>query len=174
MRARDNPFRTECLQRLRYRFAGITWEELLGRCERLNYRGAVVGRCGSGKTTLLEELAPKLQERGLVTRSIRLSREQPSFKPGFLSQLVLKLSDREILLLDGAEQLSLGGWHWFKCRTRAAGGLIVTTHLPGRLPTLWECRTSAPLLAQLAADLLGTEAEDLQRQAEELFERHRG
>lgn len=42
--------------------------------------------------------------------------------------------------------------------SRGLGGLIVTTHQPGRLPTLHEHRTDAGLLQALVAELVGAEA----------------
>jgi len=174
MRARDNPFRSERILQLRYRLEGITWAELLKRCEALGGRAALVGPCGSGKTTLLEQLVPRFRERGLATHFIRLNHETGAFEPGFISRLAARLTGRDVLLLDGAEQLSLARWHWFKWRTRRAGRLIITTHLPGRLPTLWECRTSTGLLRQLAADLLQTDSGCDSELAQDLFLKHRG
>jgi hypothetical protein len=65
-------------------------------------------------------------------------------------------------------------WHRFRRRSRAAGGLLITTHQPGRLPTLWQCRTSAALLAAIAAELLGVENEMIRDLAETLFQKQRG
>jgi hypothetical protein len=157
MRARDNPFRTECLLQVRYRLQGMTWAELLSRCERLGYRAALVGAHGSGKTTLIENLEPRLIDRGFRTRFIRLDAEHRRFDSDFLKDLFAGLTERDILLFDGAEQMNPFAWHWFRQRSRGASGLIITTHQPGRLPTLWECRTSSELLARIAAELLGVE-----------------
>jgi hypothetical protein len=174
MRARDNPFRTECLLQIRYRLEGITWAELLSRCERLDYRAALVGAHGSGKTTLLENLEPGLMDRGFRTRFIRLDEEHRRFDSGFLKELFAELTERDILLFDGAEQMDPFAWQRFRRRSRTAGGLIITTHQPGRLPTLWECRTSADLLAAIAAELLGVEKDAVRDRAKELFREHRG
>ena len=64
MNARENPFRTECVHRVRYRFVDGTWDGLMARLKKLDCRAALVGPDGSGKTTLLDELAPRLERLG--------------------------------------------------------------------------------------------------------------
>lgn len=173
-RARDNPFRTERLRQVRYRLVGLTWPELLARCETLRYRVALVGPHGSGKTTLLEDLAPHLHQRGFRTRLIRLTEDCPKLDRGSAQRVFTTLSPSDILLFDGAEQLNPLAWLWFRWRTRTAGGLIITTHRPGRLPTLLQCSTSADLLAEIAAELLASPPETLRPQAATLFAKHHG
>ena len=159
---------------MRYRLEGITWTELLARCEKLRYRAALVGPHGSGKTTLLEDLEPRLRELGFGTRLIRLDAEHPAFDPGFADALAAGHTTRDIVLFDGAEQMNPFEWRWFHWRMRHTGGLIITTHQAGRLLTLWECRTSPALLAGIAGDLLEVERATLHCQAEMLFQKHRG
>src|SRR5260370_33067107 len=106
MRARDNPFRTECVLSVRYRLQGITWPELLARCEALHYRASLIGPCGCGKTTLLEDLESRLRQRQFSTRFLRLDEEHPRFESGVLSRLAAGLSAQDILLFDGAEQMN--------------------------------------------------------------------
>ena len=174
MRARDNPFRTERILQVRYQLQGIQWSDLLARCQTLRYRAALIGRHGAGKTTLLENLEPRLNDLGFRTRLIRLSQENRAFEPGFLKSLFAGLSTRDIILFDGAEQMNLFAWQSFRWRSRHVGGLIITTHQPGRLPTLWECRTSPALLARIAAELLDSDPETIQELADALFRKHRG
>jgi len=174
MRARDNPFRTERILQVRYRLSEAGWNELLSRFEAARYRGALVGPRGSGKTTLLEDLEHRLRARGFGTRLLRLNEEEPALDLRFLARLCQALTARDILLLDGAEQMNWFAWRSFLWRTRSAAGLLITTHQHGRLPTVWECRTSCELLVGIAADLLGTRSMGLRRQAEALFTRHRG
>jgi len=174
MRARDNPFRSECLLQIRYRLRDTTWPHLLARLERLHFRAALVGPHGSGKTTLLEDLQSRLRERGFGTLCIRLDDEQRSFENGFLDSLFGGITDNDIILFDGAEQMSPLVWWRFQRRSRRAGGLIITSHRPGRLPTLLECRTTADLLAGIASQLLGEDLEQVQSKAEILYRKYRG
>ena len=169
MKARENPFRTELLLRVRYEPIGTTWEDILARCESLRFRAAIIGPHGSGKTTLLEDLESRLRERGFGTRLIRLDTQEPLFRPGFLGELFRGPGPRDIILFDGAEQLSLPRWLWFRWHARRAAGVIITTHRAGRLPTLWECRTSPELLARIASRLLGADSQTVRPRAELLF-----
>lgn len=174
MRAQDNPFRVERLDAIRYRLAGTTWEELLERLEAAGYRAAIVGPQGHGKTTLLEDLASRLTARGLRVRSVSLHDGQSRLSPEQSRRLLEGVTPRDLLFLDGAEQLSVLSWLHLRWRSRRAGGLVITSHRPGLLPTLYECRTTPELLAGIVRDLLGAEAEGLRPSPEELFSRHGG
>jgi hypothetical protein len=76
-------------------------------------------------------------------------------------------------LLDGAEQLSWPRKRTLLRTTRHGGGLIVTTHRAGLLPTLYQCRTSPQLLGGLLEEL---EPQYATSEAElgALFRRHHG
>jgi energy-coupling factor transporter ATP-binding protein EcfA2 len=174
MRARDNPFRSERLLQIRYRLRDTTWPQLLARLERLRFRAALVGPHGSGKTTLLEDLKERLRERGFGTLWIRLDDEHRSFESRFLDGFFRGVTSNKIILFDGAEQMSPLVWWRFQRRSHRAGGLIITTHRPGRLPTLLECRTTAELLAGIASELLGENLERVQSKAEMLYQKYRG
>ena len=170
MRAADNPFTVQKVRRIRYRLSGVTWEGLLDRLAVLRYRAALIGPHGHGKTTLLEDLAPHLEALGFRIRSVmlhtgdrRLTREQ--------RQALFQNPDpRDFLFVDGAEQLCRWAWLDLRWRSRSAGGLLITSHRAGLLPTLLDCETSPDLLAGIVQDLLGRKVEA----PEELFERHRG
>lgn len=174
MRARDNPFRSDRVLAVRYRLQGGSWEDLLARFDALGRRAAIVGPKGSGKTTLLEDLAPRFRERGFSIRELRLSQETPRFEQGVLEDLFASLTARDLILFDGAEQLSWLAWSRFERRSRAAGGLLVTVHQPGRLPTLLETQTDARLLACLIDQILEDRADEARALAPQLFERHGG
>lgn len=174
MRACDNPFRSERVLQVRYRVQGATWEELLERWRAVGRRGAIIGPHGTGKTTLLETLEPRLHAQGFSTRFIRLNTERRNLEPGVLNELCTGLTLQDVLLVDGAEQMSPLAWHWFRWRTRAAAGLLITTHAPGRLPAVWKCHTSPTLLAEIAAGLLAVEPVSLRDRAEALFRKHQG
>ncbi|HYU32193.1 MAG TPA: hypothetical protein VEW48_08515 [Thermoanaerobaculia bacterium] len=170
MRAADNPFTVQKVQRIRYRPAGVTWEALLARLASQRYRAAIVGPHGRGKTTLLEDLAPRLEALGFRIRSVmlhtggrRLSREQREVLLG-------DLTPADILCVDGAEQLGRGAWLALRFRSREAGGLVITSHRPGLLPTLLDCETTPELLEGIVRELAGREVEGI----ETLFLRHGG
>jgi hypothetical protein len=206
MRARDNPFSTDRVLKVRYRPQGESWGALMVRLASLRYRAAIVGPEGSGKTTLLEDLAPRLEAVGFAVRFVRLEPDGgsrslgldagpvwgrgalvsgPSLESAAGNQRYFPppstgakthppLCPRDIVLLDGADLLS--AWRWFRLRRRlrAAGGLVITTHRPGRLPTLVECATSPELLDAIVRDLLGDAAEGWRSRLPALFAKHGG
>jgi hypothetical protein len=173
MKARDNPFRTDRVLGVRYRLRGESWEELLARLKSLGYRAAIIGPKGSGKTTLLEDLGPHLAALGFGVIRLRLDRETRSFPAQRLKRLFDELSERDVILFDGAEQLSRLDWLGFKLRSKKAGGLVITSHRGGRLPTLKRCATTPELLREIIAELLGPEAAS-QINASELHAKHDG
>jgi len=174
MRARDNPFRSDRLLSVRYQLQGGSWETLFARFETLGRRAAIVGPQGSGKTTLLEDLSSRFRERGYVIRALRLDAETPRFDEAFLEDFFPSLGPRDLILFDGAEQLSWLAWTRFERRSRAAGGQLVTLHQPGRLRTLIETRTSPELLDGLVGQILGDRAGDVRPLTRGLFEKHGG
>jgi energy-coupling factor transporter ATP-binding protein EcfA2 len=173
LRARDNPFAVERVLRLRYQFRDDDWSSLLQRLRSLNDRAAIVGPKGSGKTTLLEELAERLSARGLRIHRLFLNEQSRAYPADFVRRLSSSLGERDIILFDGCEQLSLPAWWRFQWATRRAGGLVITRHLPGRLPTLIECRTTRELFAELVGRLHDPAmlAPDM---LDRLFVKHRG
>jgi hypothetical protein len=171
LRARDNPFAVQRVHAIRYRLAGVTWEELLERLAALDFRAALVGPHGHGKTTLLEDLGVRLAERGFLIRRVTLRQGERRLGPVRSSALFRDPGPRDLLLVDGAEQLDPLSWWTLRLRSRAAAGLIVTSHRPGLLPALHECRTTPDLLAGIVADLAGTADEE---ETAELFARHGG
>lgn len=157
MRARDNPFSVSRVLELRYQFhsqADLGWPSLLSRLEGLRYRAAIIGPHGSGKTTLLEDLGSRLAEQGFRIHPVFLNRQDRAYPHDFVTRTVGKLSSRDIVLLDGCEQLGPHHWWRFRWQMRHAGGLVVTTHRAGRLPVLWRCRTDPELLFKLVNSLV--------------------
>lgn len=174
MRARDNPFRSDRVLAVRYRLLHGTWEDLFAQLEALGFRAAIVGPQGSGKTTLLEDLKPRLEAGGFSVRELRLDTESPSFEPEFLEDLFATLGSHEVILFDGAEQLKWAEWVRFERRSRAAAGLVITSHRPGLLPTLLETTTTPELLRGLVDQILGDRAAELRPLLPGILERHRG
>jgi hypothetical protein len=171
LRARDNPFATDRIIRERYRLDASGWALLSARLRVLRHRGAIVGPHGSGKTTLLEDLAERLAMQGWRITQVRLTEEFPSLGRSISARKLRALEPRDLLLLDGAEQLAAPQWWLVRWRARRAGGIIITSHTPGRLPTLWRCRTTPELLRDLS-DSLGVPLAE--NDAADLYSRHRG
>lgn len=138
----------------------------MARLAALAYRCAIVGPDGSGKTTLLEEIGSRLADK-FEPKSLALTLDNRKFPA---ASFFSGLGPAHVILFDGADLLTSADWHRFKRKASKAGGLIITSHRTGLLPTLIECRTSAKLLAELAHALAG--AVDLPVQ--ELYTRHRG
>jgi hypothetical protein len=175
MRARDNPFRTDKVLQIRYRLQNTTWEKALEKLQNLCYRGSVVGREGVGKSTLLEDLIPRLSFLGFGVKKLRLFQGQTCLPPCVEKELWDTLSPKDIILLDSAEQMSYFAWRRFKKKSTTAGGLIITSHTRGMLPTWIECRTSPELFYSIVQDLIGQgEAISLKETIWELFARHQG
>jgi hypothetical protein len=140
----------------------------------LGRRGALVGPKGHGKTTLLEDLRDVLQQRGWRVHLLRLSQEAPRLPKNVWTQLPRPLTAQDMLMLDGAEQMSLWRWLAFRRHARAAGGLLITTHRPGRLPTLLQCETSPVLLEGIVETLLGELNSEMKNLCATLFRQHHG
>lgn len=177
MRARHNPFATEHVLRLRYQFRnpdGDGWSALLARLEALRFHAAIVGPHGSGKTTLLEDLGPRLRDRGFRTHAVFLNEQDRDYPVDFLRRVRPGLTENDIILFDGCEQLGLFNWLRFCRQTRRAGGLIVTTHRPGRLPLLRQCATDPDLLDDLVRRLGGDASRPTPTNIRRLYDSHHG
>jgi hypothetical protein len=175
MRARDNPFAVHRIHALRFRLTEDGWCELLARLRAVDMRAAIVGPEGAGKTLLLEELDARLGALGLAPRLLTLRRGERRPVPAARAALLAGLGAGDVVLVDGADELGPLAWSSLRRAARAAGGLVVTSHRPGLLPTLWTCRTSPELLADLVQELVGgEEADALRPRLAILFDRHRG
>ena len=152
--ARDNPFRVRRVLRLRYRLEEEGWRGLLERLDRLDRRAALVGPEGSGKTTLLEDLEGRLEDRGWRLLRLRLCCDRRRLGRGEWTRIAAA-GGETVVTVDGVEQLSWWQRRRLERLSRRAGGLVVTSHRSGRLPTLREHRTSPELLTALVSDLVG-------------------
>ena len=172
MRAADNPFAVQKVLRIRYRFSDQAWEGLLDRLAALHFRAAIVGPHGRGKTTLLEDLAPRLEALGFRIRSVMLHTGNSLLTREQKVTLFRHLSPRDFLCIDGAEQLNRIAWLALLARSQSAGGLVITSHRPGLLPSLLECETSPELLEGIVKDLAGPQVDG--DRIRDLFDRHHG
>lgn len=169
--ARDNPFTAARIHALPYSPHGASFEALHERWNALGRRAAIVGPHGTGKSTCLKQLAADFEQQRYRVLRLTLNDTHAWFTPGELETLHA-LDTQTIVLLDGAEQLGPLGWYQFKRMTRKGGGVLITMHQPGRLPTLLQTQTSPDLLKQLLVALGVTTWRD--EQIVRLFERFEG
>ena len=165
--AAANPFRVEQLHRVPYWDPALDWERLLAKIESRRCRGAIVGPHGHGKTTLLLELARRLQQAGHAVAHHTLGDADRV-------EASLVADPATIYLLDGAERLGPLRWRAFRWRMRAARGIIITAHRPGRLPTLHHCVTTPGTVAHLVQQLAPAHALALAPRIPRLHEQHQG
>ncbi len=174
MKARDNPFGVDCVHRIRYRPFDTTFEEILARLDKLNYRAAIVGPEGSGKTTLLEDLQVALEQRGFRTRMVFANDTRP-FTDAACRRLLSELPPGEIILLDGADAIGPASWRLLRHRTiQHARGLVITSHRRGRFPTLIDCRTTPALLREIVSDLVAPSHDIPRGLLDRLYNEHQG
>lgn len=151
MLARENPFRTDRLEGLPFRFTDGSMSELLARLEKLAWRGAIVGPHGSGKTTLLEHVIQEIMQLGFRVRFTRLDDQSRKLSRRF----TIPVPDRrDFLFVDGVDLLPGIIRLCLKIWSRHAGGLVITSHRPCFLPVSYECRPSKELLTNLTRLLL--------------------
>ena len=171
-RPADNPFRVDRVLTLRYR---ADLDAVVARFAALGHRAALVGPHGSGKSTLREDLGRRLDRDGWTVRTIGLHADEPLPPRATWRELAAfqAAGARHLVAIDGAEQL--GPWRWWRLRRRLAGPLLITTHRPGRLPTLHHHAVDPTLLRSLVADLVGpADAARLGPRCDALFAHHRG
>jgi hypothetical protein len=166
MRACDNPFASDRIESIPYHPQGTTWEAIMTRLADLRYRAAIVGPHGTGKTTLLEELAARLERLGYIPQRALLNDRSPRLPRGMLREP----TSAQVVLIDGADHLPRLSWLMLRLRCRHAGGLVVTCHAAGMLPTLVRTTASPELLRQIVTRLQPHHAGDLA----DLFHRHAG
>lgn len=174
--ARDNPFRMQRIEALRYRLDEAGWQRLLTRFAANRWRGVLVGPHGSGKTTLREEIEGRLRADGWQVRALVLTGDRGNTWSE-LRTLIDGADKRTLLSLDGLDRI--GALTWWRLRRAGGdlGGILATSHVAGRLPTLHRHDTSTVLLRELVHDLVQDRGDDhagIADRCDELFAHHHG
>ena len=89
-----------------------------------------------------------------------------------IESLPNEIGSDDTILIDGAEQLGPWSWQRLHRRLKKAGTIVITSHKPGRLPTLHQCATDPTLLAELVNELAPDAIDTVD--LDELFQRHNG
>jgi hypothetical protein len=174
--ARDNPFRMQRIEALRYRLDDDGWQQLLTRFAANRWRGVLVGPHGSGKTTLREEIEARLRADGWNVRAVVLTGDRGNTWSELSAQLD-GADKRTLLSLDGLDRIGAITWWRLQRATHRLGGVLATSHVAGRLPTLHRHHTSAALLRDLVQDLVHDYGDDhaaIDDRCDELFARYHG
>jgi ABC-type branched-subunit amino acid transport system ATPase component len=176
--ARRNPFATEHVTRIPFRFEQGDWVSQLGRLRELDYRAAIVGPQGSGKTTLLCELERQL---ALIADGesiyVFLSQDKQEQQQALQSALAANLASK-ILLVDGIERLAvLDRLNLFRA-SREARGLIVTAHRPLRIPPFrlptWIRTLTSELVLDYVLSELSMDAPDVRAAGQLSYQKRKG
>ncbi|HTU26970.1 MAG TPA: hypothetical protein VMF30_16305 [Pirellulales bacterium] len=155
--AAHNPFATRRVRPGAIDFIfppGLSAAHVVDRLAGHAWRGQIVGAHGSGKSTLLAALAPAIAARGRRMYTIALHDGQRRLPEQ--TELLGDLDEQSLLVIDGYEQLG----HWARwwigraCR-RQRFGLLVTTHRPVGLPSVFETQTTVALAQCVVAGLTG-------------------
>ncbi len=170
--ARNNPFATEHLQKIRYRFSDESLAELLCHFDTLGKQAAIVGPQGHGKTTLQKELASAMVPS--QTQWVKLREGDRIIPQSILHEVFSKTGTSDLICVDGAEQLSWWNWKKFLRQLGKDQRCLITSHRQGLLPTLINCKTSVSLLADLVTELTSTPDAAQQKELELIFIKHRG
>jgi len=160
MKARENPFSSSRILKVRYIPQATDFDQLISRLKALHYRAAIVGPEGSGKTTLLEDLSRRFPPIRWFSLTLDLPVPRFNFDPD------------DFVFVDGAGLLNRSEWkHLLRIPCK---GLVVTMHQQGQLPTLIECATNLDLLVEITRRLIGDQTELLPGVLSVLYQRHNG
>ncbi len=170
--ARNNPFATEHLRKIRFRYTENSLRMLQDRFLALGSQAAIVGPQGHGKTTLQKELACAMESG--QTHWIKLREGDRKIPGELLDDIFSRATPSDLFCIDGAEQLSWWNWKSFLRQLGKEHRCLITSHRKGLLPTLITCKTSVSLLSDIVRELTFPLSESRYRELELIFNKHRG
>lgn len=166
-RPRDNPFRSEAVDRLDYRFPDGQgdWAEAIGRWREAKWIGRVVGPCGCGKTTFLISLRRRIQTEcpgGCLLLRPSPEGGRPARAPAWraLPPLAARLRRGGAVLVDGAGLAGANPLRLLRVLAGGRGRLLASAHDAAERPAwpvvhtcLPDRRLTGTLIATLAPEV---------------------
>jgi len=174
VRARDNAFTVERIEQIRYKPQGTTLDELLVRLEKMSYCAAIIGPEGSGKTTLLEDIGTALERQRRRIKNVFVNDSSPMTWQSS-RELFMQIQPGQIVLVDGADSIARATWQALKRGVlRRAGGLVVTAHKTGLMPTLIKCSTTPELFSKIVSEITNDEHGIARALLDKVYHRNKG
>ena len=150
-----NPFATSRVRpgTIAFHFPdGQSPSALLEHLRQNHWMGEIIGPHGSGKSTLLHSFTPWITRAGRNVKAFTLHRGESQ-----LSASVAEMNqwhDTTQCVIDGFEQLSASSQTRIKRICREQGcGLLLTSHEPTGLPTLYQTNTSVELVQSIVRSM---------------------
>jgi len=146
MTSRENPFRTDRLERILTfdpELIGTNWQEIEKRWHSLKRECCVWGHHGAGKTTFLEAFRDRLQQKDEIL-SLFFNTDEPRF-----SKKNQPNCSGKIVLVDGDQHLKWRDRLKLRHFLKPARRVLFARHHPGRLDVLLELKSDPELAEQL-------------------------
>lgn len=176
MKPCENPFRSSCVDGVRYTSLSLTTKRLYERFCILDYKAAIVGDHGRGKSTLLRAVGQLLNDDSVPTTLVFINDTVP-FPRNRQKSLVKNLNAETVVLIDGIDLLSkLRRRRFLRYLSKRCKGVLAVSHSRPGLPILTECISSSELLKRIVKTLLDDHGLSMIENAmiENVFQRHKG